>query len=122
MENKQQTAELNNFKNSPIHDKKAIIEMMDELEPKEMIEVVEFIKSKTKPKDMTQTAVEWLVEEINYHKAWANPEQLEPLIEQAKEMEKEQIENAYRIGSVNELTYGDNKAEQYYKQKYGGNK
>jgi hypothetical protein len=42
----------NKFKNSPIHDKKAIIEMMDELEPKEMIEVVDFIKSKTKPKDM----------------------------------------------------------------------
>lgn len=34
------------FKESPIHDKKAIISMMDELEPKEMIEVVEFIKSK----------------------------------------------------------------------------
>jgi len=37
-----------------------------------------------------QTAVEWLVEKINYHKAWANPEQLEPLIEQAKEMEGQQ--------------------------------
>jgi hypothetical protein len=41
---------------------------------------------------------------------------------EAKEMEKEQIENAYRIGSVNELTYGDNKAEQYYNETYGGNK
>jgi hypothetical protein len=36
------------FKNSPIHDKKAIIEMMDELEPKDMIEVVELIMSKLK--------------------------------------------------------------------------
>lgn len=34
------------FKNSPIHDKKAINSMMDELEPKDMVEVVEFIKSK----------------------------------------------------------------------------
>ena len=34
------------FKKSPIHDKKAINSMMDELEPKEMVEVVEFIKSK----------------------------------------------------------------------------
>lgn len=32
------------FKNAPIHDKKAIIDMMDELEPKDMIEVVELIK------------------------------------------------------------------------------
>jgi len=40
---------------------------------------------------MKQTAVEWLVEKINYHKAWANPEQLEPLIEQAKEMSKQQM-------------------------------
>ena len=34
------------FTNSPIHDKKAIVEMMNELHPKEMAEVVEFIKSK----------------------------------------------------------------------------
>lgn len=34
------------FTNSPIHDKKAIIEMMNKLHPKEMAEVVEFIKSK----------------------------------------------------------------------------
>ena len=34
------------FKNAPIHDKKAIIDMMDELEPKDMIEVVELLKSK----------------------------------------------------------------------------
>lgn len=41
MENQQ-----DKFTNAPIHDKKAIIEMMNELHPKEMIEVVEFIKSK----------------------------------------------------------------------------
>ena len=34
------------FTNSPIHDKKAIIEMMNKLHPKEMAEVVEFIKIK----------------------------------------------------------------------------
>ena len=34
------------FKNAPIHDKKAIIDMLDELEPKDMIEVVELLKSK----------------------------------------------------------------------------
>ena len=39
-----------------------------------------------------QTAVEWLVEKINEQKAWANPQQLKPLIKQATEMEKEQQE------------------------------
>lgn len=34
------------FTNAPIHDKKAIIEMMNKLHPKEMAEVVEFIKIK----------------------------------------------------------------------------
>jgi hypothetical protein len=49
-----------NFKKSPIHDKKAIIDMMDELEPGDMIEVVEFIKSKQQhptPKEL------WLMSE-----------------------------------------------------------
>lgn len=38
--------EQDKFSNAPIHDKKAIIEMMNELHPKEMIEVVKFIQSK----------------------------------------------------------------------------
>ena len=67
-----------------------------------------------------QTALEWLFNQL----LLKNPNILGygDYLEQAKEMEKEQIENAYRIGSVNELTYGDNKAEQYYKKTYGGNK
>ncbi len=32
-----------NFKNSPIHDKRAILKMMDELKPEQMIKVVDFI-------------------------------------------------------------------------------
>ena len=64
-----------------------------------------------------QTAVEFLEEKYR-PKGYITTEEFA----QAKEMEKEQIENAYRIGSVNELTYGDNKAEQYYNEKYGGNK
>ena len=32
-----------NFKKSPLHDKKEIIRMMDELEPKHMAEIVEHI-------------------------------------------------------------------------------
>jgi hypothetical protein len=37
-----------NFKNSPIHDKRAIIEMMDKLEPKEMVKVIDFIQEQAK--------------------------------------------------------------------------
>ena len=36
------------FKNSPIHDKRAILEMMDKLEPKEMVKVVDFIQEQVK--------------------------------------------------------------------------
>lgn len=32
------------FKNSPIHDKRAILEMMDKLKPKEMVKVVDYIQ------------------------------------------------------------------------------
>jgi hypothetical protein len=48
-----------------------------------------------------QTAVKWLVEEINKQKAWVNPQQLEPLIDYALKIEKEQTgyteEQAYEI-------------------------
>ena len=106
----------NNFKNSPIHDKKAIIEMMDELEPKEMIEVVEFIKSKTKPKDMTQTAVEWLLENIAYIPMGFEID----IIKQAKEMEKQQIVKG--ITFFKDRPYEEITAEQYIKETYEGNK
>lgn len=36
------------FKNSPIHDKRAIVELMDKLEPKEMVKVVDFIQEQVK--------------------------------------------------------------------------
>ena len=32
------------FENAPIHDKKAIIKMMDKLTPEKMVKVVEFLK------------------------------------------------------------------------------
>ncbi len=38
----------NKFKNSPIHDKAAVIEMLDNLEPKDMIKVVAFIQEQIK--------------------------------------------------------------------------
>jgi hypothetical protein len=36
------------FKKSPMYDKKSIMDMIDKLEPKEIFEIVEFIKQKTK--------------------------------------------------------------------------
>ena len=36
------------FENAPIHDKKAIIKMMDKLTPEKMIKVVEFLKDLSK--------------------------------------------------------------------------
>lgn len=66
-----------------------------------------------------QTAVEWLVEEI--HK---NGEEIHKngnwipihMIEQAKQMEKEQIVEAFE----NYLNYYDERGEVYYNETYGG--
>ena len=70
--------------------------------------------------DKNLTAVEWLVEKINEQKAWANPQQLKPLIEQAKEMEKEKLKDSWVEGSIK---WGTNRTfEQYYNETYGGNK
>jgi hypothetical protein len=58
-----------------------------------------------------QTSVEWLVEQLPirilnmYHKE----------IEQAKEMEKEQIKDAYKFGIADEYVIG---ADRYYKETY----
>jgi len=79
------------------------------------------------------TAVEWLWEQIDEILPFSVDTEtgikLYNAKEQAKEMEKEQIENAYEIGFADawddaryddEPTYGG--AEQYYEQTYGGNK
>jgi hypothetical protein len=72
-----------------------------------------------------QTAVEWLVEKINEQKAWANPQQLKPLIKQAKEMEKQEMKHWFRGGMhlVEEsLWKPSDKFEEIYNEIYGGNK
>lgn len=51
------------------------------------------------------TAVEWLAEQMQH------PQIFNPYIEQAKEMEKEQIIDAYNKVSMNT-------AEQYYKETF----
>lgn len=70
---------------------------------------------------MKQTAVEWLIDKLTEKPINdISDEHWFGIIGQAKEMEKEQIENAFRIGATTELTFGDNKAEQYYIKEYGG--
>ena len=73
---------------------------------------------------MEQTAVEWLVEQMPT--AFKNLTINKQIIAQAKEMEKQQIIDAFENGEDNIDSDGcsidRNGAEQYYKQKYGGNK
>ena len=74
-----------------------------------------------------QTAVDWLREQY-VHITWmVNRDELPTdtvfefmlhRFEQAKQLEKEQIENAYIVGSVDELPYNED-AQQYYTKTYG---
>lgn len=61
-----------------------------------------------------QTAVEWLVDKLLKGEFINNPDEL---IQQAKGMEKEQIEKAYASGSNDRLHNFIN--EQYYKETHG---
>ena len=74
---------------------------------------------------MKQTAVEWLIGRFHYEGfigTYCSEEQIKSkrqimieIIEQAKEMEREQIKNAW----YNSLTKGDyNSADEYYNQTY----
>ena len=74
---------------------------------------------------MKKTAVEWLIGRFHYEGfigTYCSEEQIKSkrqimieIIEQAKEMEKEQIKNAW----YNSLTKGDyNSAEEYYNETY----
>ena len=61
---------------------------------------------------MKQTAVEWLIEQLipkDQH------EGIIDIIEEAKEMEKEQIKDAYNFGIKDEYVIG---AEQYYNETF----
>jgi len=71
---------------------------------------------------MKQTAVEWLYEHILLTPL--DIRSINKCLEQAKEMEKEQIIEAWNIRAKIDgvLTYTDNRtAEQYYKETYESN-
>ena len=63
-----------------------------------------------------QTAVEWLASQLGEHIIWE--EKIIDLVEQAKEIEKQQIMNAYSYNGWND---DDERAdaEQYYNETYG---
>jgi hypothetical protein len=73
-----------------------------------------------------KTSVDWLVDEIEKHYITNNgmldPTVVMPLKRQAKQMEKEQVEDAYQKGRFSGQTnwgYGnDVTAEQFYKETY----
>jgi HEPN domain-containing protein len=67
-----------------------------------------------------QTAVEWLASELSNHLEMPHKYFIE-ILEQAKEMEKEQIKDAYWDGGQ-DVPLHINTCEQWYKQTYGGNK
>jgi hypothetical protein len=74
-----------------------------------------------------QTALDIFIERLRYlgYLGIDYSPQLIQAIEQAKEMEKEQIEDAFSIGEVmaTDYFYGeDNCAINYYNETYGGNK
>ena len=62
---------------------------------------------------MKQTAVEWLVGEI-YGDMWTQDEDIEKLVYKAKEMEKQQIIDAWEDVGADGVTT----AKQYYNEKF----
>ena len=68
-----------------------------------------------------KTAIEWLVEEIG---KLNNGQPTEAMIIYAKKLEKQQILDAYDLGSLSEMQYPNPKTviengEQYYNETYG---
>jgi hypothetical protein len=79
---------------------------------------------------MKQTAVEWFEKNISkyisyhYDKAYEEHDEVTKIFEQAKEMEKEQIIDAWRDGWLNDYEYDEdvkNSAEQYYNETFNTN-
>ena len=66
-----------------------------------------------------QSSINWLVEEINKQKAWADPSKLELIIQQAKAMHKEEIVKAYNRDVINKKqNWAIENGERYYNLHY----
>lgn len=75
--------------------------------------------STAKPMQNKQTAVEWLASKLGEHIIWE--EKIIDLVEQAKQMEWQQIRDAYGQGTADEageIIDATKSAEQYYNKKY----
>jgi hypothetical protein len=72
---------------------------------------------------MKQTAIEWLEEQIKdiFYVAEASEitKKFKSVYEQAKQMEKEDMESAYFCGSCDRMN-DEGSFEQHYKETYGG--
>ena len=66
---------------------------------------------------MKQTAIEWLIEQLENHNG-VTRSGFEKCIQQAKAMEKEQIESAYRKGYTESSWGRHSNSEQYYNETY----
>ena len=77
---------------------------------------------------MKQTAVEWLVEQLQLTRDFQrvinevnqSSTSVRDVLEEAKEMEKQQIIDAFKHGELPAFFVNLN-AEEYYKETYGGN-
>ena len=71
--------------------------------------------------EIKQTALEWLILEINEHNGFIFTMHYDELFKQAKAMEKEQIEKAYESGCIGEMWELNftHSANQYYEKNYG---
>jgi hypothetical protein len=67
---------------------------------------------------MKQTAVDWLLNEIDMQYPEINVRRKEWMVDKAKEMEKEQIEESFTEGCFTE-SWVLKSAEQYYEENYG---
>jgi hypothetical protein len=65
---------------------------------------------------MKQTAVEWLASQLGEHIIWE--EKIIDLVEQAKAMEKEQIEDAHEIGYINGGNHKSVNGDKYYNETF----
>ena len=76
-----------------------------------------------KTNNMAQTAVDWLIEQIGQFLE-INKELGMEIIEQAKAMEKQQIEDAFHAGKINAFLHSEGMSEikheaLYYNETYG---
>ncbi len=65
---------------------------------------------------MKKTATEWFAERIS-HGGLVSKKQFDELLEQAKEMEKQQIVDAYWDGGQ-DIPLTENRCEQYYNETF----